>query len=80
MSENVASDPSYFSDIAVAREELIQSQGEYLKWEKLAGRDPAKQVVLVSVEMLADLPKAYPNYYADTDASINAVSRETSSV
>jgi len=37
------------------------------------------QVVLVAVEDLDALRKAYPNYYADTKDFIRAVRREISS-
>lgn len=58
------------------REEAEKAQKDYDKAEKDNERDPNAQVVLVSVDDLTALPKAYPNYYVDTKAFIRAVERE----
>jgi hypothetical protein len=50
--------------------EMTQATEEYLSVE--TGR-PEVQAVLVSVDSLAALRKAYPNYYLDTDAFIGIV-------
>jgi ppGpp synthetase/RelA/SpoT-type nucleotidyltranferase len=55
---------------------LLEAQEEYLLAEKRAESDPQIQVVLVSVNSLDDLRKAYPNYYVDTEAFIMAVRLE----
>jgi putative GTP pyrophosphokinase len=58
------------------KEEAVQSQKEYDKAERDAESRPGTQVVLVSVDDLDALPKAYPNYHVDTKAFIAAVERE----
>jgi hypothetical protein len=57
-------------------EEAVKSQRAYDKAEKETERNPNAQVVLVSVDKVAALPKAYPNYYVDTKGFIAAVERE----
>lgn len=52
-----------------------QANDEYLKIEKGIASEPSKQAVLVSVDSLTMLPKAYPNYYADTSAFLAEVMR-----
>jgi hypothetical protein len=47
----------------------------YLDQEKRTAEEPGTQVVLVSVDSLAALPIAYPNYYLDTKAFADAVRR-----
>jgi hypothetical protein len=51
--------------------ELSQATDEYLREEKLAGKN--KDVVLVSVDSLDALKRAYPNYFLDTDVFMAAV-------
>jgi hypothetical protein len=46
--------------------ELELAQREYAEAEKKAKHQPGTDVVLVSVDSLAALPRAYPNYFADT--------------
>jgi ppGpp synthetase/RelA/SpoT-type nucleotidyltranferase len=58
------------------RDEAVASQRAYDKAEKETETDPNVQVVLVSVEDLESLRKAYPNYYVDTKDFISAVRRE----
>ncbi len=48
----------------------------YDKAEKDTERDPNTQVVLVSVDHVDALRKAYPNYYVDTQGFISAVEKE----
>ena len=57
------------------KKELLIAQDEYLREEKRTGDDPRQQVVLVSVDSLSALRKAYPNFYLDTGAFISAVHR-----
>ena len=61
------------STTAFSQEEIVEAQKEYQEREKDADSDPNKQVVLVSVESVDALRKAYPNYYVDTKEFINAV-------
>ncbi len=58
------------------KDQAVASQKAYDKAEKDTERDPNVQVVLVSVDDLASLPKAYPNYYVDTKAFIASIERE----
>ena len=59
-----------------ARDQFIQAQEEYKKQEKETESDARIQVVLVSVDSIRALPKAYPNYYVDTQGFVKAVQRE----
>jgi ppGpp synthetase/RelA/SpoT-type nucleotidyltranferase len=61
---------------AFDKEFLDEAQQEYLKKEEQTESDPDMQVVLVSVESVDALRRAYPNYYADSSAFIEAVRRE----
>ena len=56
--------------------ELPQATNEYLREEKLAGS--SRDVVLVSVDSVDALKKAYPNYFLDTDVFISAVKKAIS--
>ena len=47
--------------------DLTQATAFYDDEEKKFENDPSKDLVLVSAESLADLKKAYPNYFSDTD-------------
>jgi hypothetical protein len=51
----------------------IKADEEYLRVEKEFAGNPDVQAVLVSVDSLAALHSAYPNYYADTTAFLEAV-------
>ncbi len=53
--------------------ELPSASDAYLAAERAAREKPDKQVVLVSVDTLAGLRRAYPNYFLDTAAFIEAV-------
>jgi hypothetical protein len=46
--------------------ELPKAQEKYAEAERAVQAKPGKDAVLVSVESLAALEKAYPNYFADT--------------
>ena len=58
------------------KDQLAEAQEQYKQWEKDTESDSRIQVVLVSVESVRALPKAYPNYYVDTKDFVNAVQRE----
>lgn len=58
------------------KDELLKAQEQYLIAEKDTRNDPRVQVVLVSVDSIDALRKAYPNYYVDTGVFIDAVARE----
>ena len=53
--------------------QLDQASVQYLDAEKRLGTDVSADAVLVSVESLAALRKAYPNYYLDTDLFVELV-------
>jgi ppGpp synthetase/RelA/SpoT-type nucleotidyltranferase len=59
------------------KEGVDAAQRQYERAEKETEGDPAIQVVLVSVESVDALRRAYPNYYVDTRDFIRAVRRES---
>jgi hypothetical protein len=62
------------------RKEADQSQSAYDRAEKDTEGNPNTQVVLVSVDHVDALRKAYPNYYVDTKGFISAVEKEIGSI
>lgn len=58
------------------KDKISDAEAEYKREEKETENDPNIQVVLVSVESVDSLRKAYPNYYVDTREFINAVEKE----
>lgn len=46
--------------------QLSIAQEKYLEIERYSKEKPEKDAVLVSVESIGTLPRAYPNYFADT--------------
>ncbi|HEU4760515.1 MAG TPA: RelA/SpoT domain-containing protein [Dehalococcoidia bacterium] len=58
--------------------ELESASNEYLATERAMAGKPGADVVLVSVESLASLRRAYPNYFLDTSVFIDAVKRAMS--
>lgn len=59
---------------AFRKDQLKDAEARYLIAEKQSGE--STQVVLVSVESLGALRKAYPNYFADTTDFVAAVRQE----
>ena len=55
------------------KEEAAESQQRYLEVEKENADKPWIQAVLVSVNSVSSLPKAYPNYYLDSSSFLQAV-------
>jgi len=51
----------------------VQATEDYSALERAIEDEPDKDVVLVSVESLASLRRAYPNYFLDTTAFVDAV-------
>jgi len=45
---------------------LKEAQAEYTEIERSSARQPGHDAVLVSVDSLASLRRAYPNYFLDT--------------
>src|SRR5260370_19092240 len=68
---NLNFDTHRFKVVPYRRRESEQASKDYLEAER-AGSGHA-DVVLVSVESLQALKRAYPNYFLDTDAFIRAV-------
>ena len=56
-----------------ARDNVYGASELYLYFERKARHDPSIQVVLVSVDSLSALKSAYPNYYLDATAFLQAV-------
>ena len=63
---------------AFGRKQILDASEQYLKIEKETRGGPAVQAVLVSVDSIAGLRSAYPNYYLDTTAFLRAVRSATS--
>ena len=57
---------------AFKKEDNLRAFDEYVNAEQPIRDAPSTQVVLVSVDSIAELKKAYPNYFADTTAFIAA--------
>jgi len=55
--------------------QATEAQEKYLEVEKLNRDKPDKQNVLVSVDSLAALPKAYPNYYLDISDFVQVLNK-----
>ncbi len=53
--------------------ELERASNDYLATERLMAERPGADAVLVSVESLASLYRAYPNYFLDTRVFLDAV-------
>jgi hypothetical protein len=60
-----------------AKSELQQATGDYMATERALDSVPGAEAVLVSVESLAALRRAYPNYFLDTTAFLKALQRAT---
>lgn len=58
---------------AFEKSELKMAQETYIATERATEHEPHKQVVLVAVDSLSALQKAYPNYYLDTAAFVTAI-------
>lgn len=56
-----------------SEKERANAAAEYLRVEEQYVNDPTVQAVLVSVDSLASLQNAYPNYYLDTHDFLEAV-------
>lgn len=58
--------------------ELERASNDYLAAERLSNRQSGTDAVLVSVDSMAALRKAYPNYFLDTAVFLEAVTKATS--
>ena len=56
-----------------SKEELEKANSDYLIAEKQTETETSMQAVLVSVDSIATLKSAYPNYYLDTTAFVKAL-------
>ncbi|MDO8793475.1 MAG: RelA/SpoT domain-containing protein [Vicinamibacterales bacterium] len=59
------------------RNELTQATDAYLTEEKVSAEMVGSEVVLVSVDSLESLRRAYPNYFLDTEVFFRALQRIT---
>jgi hypothetical protein len=55
--------------------DLARAQQEYIAIERAIAQDANRDAVLVSVESLAALRRAYPNYFLDTSVFLRAVEK-----
>lgn len=55
--------------------DLEKASYEYMQAEKLIKNNPQSEVVLVAVESIQALRKAYPNYFLDTKGFLQIVSK-----
>lgn len=60
-----------------ALQQLEEATNQYLALERLIAQGANRQAVLVRVDSMAALRKAYPSYYLDTSAFIDALDRAT---
>jgi ppGpp synthetase/RelA/SpoT-type nucleotidyltranferase len=58
------------------KDEMLFADAKYLEMEKETEGNSNIQVVLVSADSVAALRRAYPNYYVDTTAFIEAIQQE----
>jgi hypothetical protein len=58
---------------AYKRSQIKEAQREYLDVEKKLESVPGSQAVLVSADSMEAVRAAYPNFYADTSAFVNAL-------
>lgn len=58
--------------------EFEEAQRQYAEAEREAKNKPGTDAVLVSVDSLAALPRAYPNYFADTRAFVELMKQALS--
>lgn len=65
--------------IGFSRDELAKASAEYLKAEEENSSKSWMQTVLVTVDSVALLRSAYPNYYLDTSAFLDAVDQACAS-
>lgn len=66
-------DTSVLTIRSFSKEQLVEAQRAYGKVEKETADDPSVQAVLVSVDSVKALPRAYPNYFLDTEAFLREV-------
>jgi hypothetical protein len=59
------------------KDELVRANDDYLIAEKRTEVETNVQAVLVSVDSIATLKSAYPNYYLDTTAFVKALQEAT---
>lgn len=77
MERAVQSDASYFllqldpskgelNITGYRSDKMLEASAKYAEAEQAVARDPSLDAVLVSVESINNLSRAYPNYFADT--------------
>ncbi|MDO8420720.1 MAG: RelA/SpoT domain-containing protein [Parvibaculum sp.] len=60
---------------AYRRRELDEASADYLKAEREIRDTPGAEAVLVSVDSMSALRRAYPNYFLDTEIFLNELAR-----
>ena len=58
-----------------AKDQLEKATADYLAVEKLEKSGGITDAVLVSVDSMANLRRAYPNYFLDTRVFVDAVNK-----
>lgn len=59
------------------KQELEQATSHYLEIEKSQANTPGAQTVLVAVDSLSALKRAYPNYFLDTEVFLRSLAQVT---
>jgi ppGpp synthetase/RelA/SpoT-type nucleotidyltranferase len=62
--------------IPFREDEMLFAEARYMEREKETEKNQDIQIVLVSADSVAALRRAYPNYYVDTSAFIEAIKQE----
>jgi hypothetical protein len=57
------------------RKALDEASAQYLKVEREISTSSGSEAVLVSVDSLAALERAFPNYFLDTDVFLKELNR-----
>jgi len=60
-------------DVTAYGQDELKAESEYLDTERGLKREHGQQAVLVSAESVSSLKRAYPNYFLDTGAFLDAL-------
>jgi uncharacterized protein YbgA (DUF1722 family) len=66
---------SHLSVYGYRKQELEQATAHYLEIEKSQANLPGAQTVLVAVDSLSALKRAYPNYFLDTQVFLSSLAK-----
>jgi hypothetical protein len=67
--------PAHLAVYGYKKEELDQATSHYLEIEKSQANVPGAQTVLVAVDSLSALKRAYPNYFLDTEVFLASLAK-----